>query len=1190
MNFISNQDFPRGGSRLKIWLVMRLTLLLTLAVTLSAFGSTYSQSAGFDFDFENQRIANIIQTVENQTDYVFLYRDADFDVSKELSFSVKDANIDDIINLLVKEQDVNYAVYDRQILIFKETQKEISVLQQQQAQKISGVVLDASGRPIVGASVMVQGTTLGTVTNIDGEFNLTVPSSKEILVVSFIGMETQEISLDGQTILNIVLKDNTIGMEEVLVVAYGTARKESLTGAISSISDKKIERRPVSSVASVLEGNVSGVQINNTYGEPGSDPSIRIRGFSSVNGSNSPLYVIDGVPFGGNISDLNPQDIDNISILKDAASSALYGNRASNGVILITTKKGRGNGISMDVNINQGVYTRGIKEYERVATNDFMEIMWKGNRNALMYDEPEAYPTAEVANQEASATLIDTYLKYNIYNKADNALFDSNGKLVSDAKIRSGYDDLDWYKYVERLGYRQDYTVSGRGATDKSNYFFSAGYLDEKGYVKSSDFNRFTGRANISVTPREWIETGINLSGSHQLSNNTSGSSGDAGLYVNPFNMARNMAPIYPVYYHNMETGEYILNDSGNKIYDSGSEYSRPQNLDRHVVWENELNMDRTYRNTLQGMAFMDIKFLKDFKLSVKGDLNVRNSENQTYNNATIGDGAGNHGRAKRVMYRYKNYTLQQQLTWNKEFEKHNMDVFVGHENYYYNYAYTYGYKTTETFEGGTELTNFTDITSFYGYQNNYRTESYLSRARYNYDNKYFGEISFRRDGSSRFYKDTRWGNFWSAGASWLISKENFMQPYANIVDYLKLRASYGEVGNDSSVGYYGYMALYDMNQNANLGAVYKSQNEALDIQWETLSSFGVALEGNLFKRLNFSIEYFDKRSKDLLFDVNLPLSAGATSSSSAEATISKNIGSVSNRGVEFSFDADIIKSRDLTWNLGLSATLLKNKIITLPEENRENGIISGTKKYMEGHGIYDFWMYQFVGVDQMTGNSLYLPDLEEYTIGIEDSENEIPEEYLVQINDEYYTTYTTYAKKDWSGSAIPDLFGNLSTSLSYKNFDFSLLCTYSIGGKTLDYSYQSLMAVTATPSAIHKDVSDSWDGVPAGMAESSENRINPDGIPAVNYSLSSRNNSTSDRFLQDASYLVVKNVGVNYNFPRQITNALDISGLSVGVSVENLLTFTSLQGMNPQQSFSGTNDNAFVTARVFSLGINVKL
>jgi len=484
-------------------------------------------------------------------------------------------------------------------------------------------------------------------------------------------------------------------------------------------------------------------------------------------------------------------------------------------------------------------------------------------------------------------------------------------------------------------------------------------------------------------------------------------------------------------------------------------------------------------------------------------------------------------------------------------------------------------------------LNNFTDITSLTGYQNNYRTESYLSRGRYDYDGKYYFDASFRRDGSSRFKDGMRWGNFWSAGGGWIVSKEDFFTSISHVVDYLKLRASYGEVGNDA-IGeygddYYPYMALYEVSQNANLGAVYKSQNPADDLQWETSSSFGVALESRLLDRIGLTVEYFDKRSQDLLFEVYLPLSAGATSTSDAEATVYQNLGSISNRGIEFDVNVDLLKNRDLKWNLGVNGTILKNKIVKLPEQNKD-GIIVDTKRYIEGHGVYDFWMYQFVGVDQMTGMSLYEANLEDYTT------ETIPEDYLVQIGDDYYTTYTTYAKKDWSGSAIPDIFGSLSTSLNYKNFDFSVLCTYSLGGKTYDSSYRSLMSVGSTPSAVHKDVLKSWDGVPDGMTESSANRIDPNGVPIIDYGLSTYTNSESSRFLQDASYLVVKNVSLGYHFPKSITNKLDISNLAVNLSVENLATLTKLQGMNPQQSFSGINSNAFVTARVFSLGINVKL
>jgi len=1061
-----------------------------------------------------------------------------------------------------------------------------------QTRDISGTVNSAEdGNTIPGASVIVKGTTIGTITDMEGKFTLKAPSSATTLFISFVGMTSAEVRLTDNSNYNVKLSSQNVDVDEVVVVAYGTAKKESITGAVSTVNSKSLESRPVSSVTGVLEGKAAGVQVNSTYGEPGTDPTIRIRGFSSVNGSNAPLYVLDGVPYSGNVSDLNPQDIDNITVLKDAASSALFGNRASNGVILISTKKGKTEGIGIRANINQGVYTRGMKEYDRVDPNDYMEVMWKGFRNYLKSSQPTKYTTDALANAEATKSLIPTYLKYNIFNKADNELFDGNGKLASGAQVRPGYNDLDWYKEIERLGHRQDYTISGEGATSKSNYFFSTGYLDEQGYVKSSDFTRFTGRSNINITPKKWLKAGMSLSGSHQISDYTTGDAASATTFVNPFYYARNMAPIYPVYLHDMSTGELMLDPNGNMQFDRGSLYGRPQNLDRHIVWETQLNMDKTYRNTLQSQVYMDILFMKDFKLSIKGDMNTRSTENQTYNNATIGDGAGNSGRASRTFYRYKNYTTQQQLTWNKEFGLNNFDAFAGHENYSYNYAYTYGYKTTETFEGGTELINFTNITSLDGYQNNYRTESYLSRLRYNYDNKYFLEGSFRRDGSSRFYKENRWGNFWSAGSSWTITKENFMAPYLDIVNMLKLRASYGEVGNDASVDYYAYMALYNLDQNANIGAAYKIQNEALNIQWETSSSLGVALEGSFFKRANLSVEYFDKRSQDLLFDVYLPLSAGGTSTSAAEATITKNLGSVSNRGMEIIFDVNVVKNKNWRWNLGINATTLSNKIVSLPEQNRKNGIVSGTKKYMEGHSIYDFWMFQYAGVDQMTGSALYKPDLDKYYIGTPvDGKTAFPAAYLVTIGDKNYSTYTTYAMKDWSGSAIPDVYGSFSSSLSYKNFDLSMICTYSLGGKTLDYSYQSLMSVTATPHALHTDLLKAWDGVPAGMTDNSPDRIDPKAIPIINYGLSTYNDALSTRFLQDASYLVIKNINLNYNFPRSITDRLDISNLSVNVSIENLATFTKLRGMNPQQSYAGTSDNAFVTARVFSMGINIKL
>lgn len=1059
-----------------------------------------------------------------------------------------------------------------------------------QSVRVTGTVTDQTdGSTLPGVTVVLKGTTIGTVTDMSGNYSLNVPPTST-LQFSFIGMETLEVAVDGRSIINVVLQPVASRLDEVVVVAYGTASRQSITGGVSVVESEAIERRPVSSVTSVLEGMSAGVQVNNTYGEPGSSPAIRIRGFSSINNSNAPLYVIDGVPFGGNISDLNPADIESLTVLKDAASSALYGSKASNGVILITTKRGKSDRVSFRVNSSQGIYNRGIKEYDKLGPKDFMEVMWLGYRNSLMTQNPDL--KLEDANTRASNQLISDYLGINIFNTPANELFNSNGKLESWVAVPASYDDLDWFAPFERLGHRQEYNVSADAATDKSSLFFSAGYLDEKGYVISSDFQRFSARSNMSVTPTDFIKAGLTVVGSHQSYNNTDGS---GSSIRNPWQTARNMAPIYPIYLHDPLTHEVLRDAQGNKIFDDGAS-GRQQHIGRNLIWEWEMDRDLTHRSTLQGIAFADIDFMKNFTFSVKGDLNIRNSENRNFRNPIIGDGQGNNGRSSRTFYRYNNNTFQQILRWEKRFGKHNVDLMAGHESYSYRMDYHTMRKDNQTIPGNIEYSNFTEMSTLGGYAHEYRTEGYLSRGRYNFDRKYYIDGSFRRDGSSRFHKDTRWGNFWSLGGSWVVSREDFMKPITQ-VNNLRLRASYGEVGNDNVGSYYAYMGLYTLQQNANRGAAYLTQLENMDLMWETSGSFGTALEARLFDRMNVTIEYFDKRSHNLLFDVNNPLSAGGTSTGDAISVITKNIGSIANRGIEFTTDVDVIRNSDARLNLGFNITHFKNTILKLPDENKD-GLISGSKRYLEGHGIYDFWLYQFAGVDQMTGMSLYKINYDSYHIPVKDGEgNIIPvdgrspvdENFLVKIGDEYYVTRINEAERNWSGSAIPDFFGSINPTFTYKNFSFSGVFTFSIGGKVLDYSYQSLMRVSESVSALHSDLLNSWNGIPEGMTENSPNRIKKDGIPRIDFTTATNTNQTSTRFLKDASYLVIKNLALSYNLPSRFIQGAQIQGLSISAAVDNLATFTSLQGMNPQQGYGGLNNNEFVTARVFSMGVNLR-
>ena len=1038
-------------------------------------------------------------------------------------------------------------------------------------------------------------------------------------------MATKEVPIAA--VVNVTLEvDEELLDEAVVTIAYGAAKKSSLTGAISSVNKEKLEMRPTSSITSALEGTVTGVQVNNTYGAPGSSPSIMIRGNGTINGSTSPLYIVDGVPFGGNISDLNPNDIESLTVLKDAASAALYGNRAANGVILITTKKGESGRVSVTASIKSGTYSRGTKEYNYATADEYMEIAYQELYNRTLFNSTDMTFQDIVAKSNDSAArseaanyvlnnLINDKLYLNIYNQADNALFDAAGHLVPNAAIKNGYlGDLDWFDQTIKHGNRQEYNVSANAAHDKSDYYFSVGYLDENGYVKTSTFSRLSGRASVNVKPTSYMKVGLNLTGTHQKYNNTSDGSSS---YINPFMYCRNIAPIYPVHLHDPRTGEYILDENGNKQYDPGSYIdengqvvvTRNQYADRHVIWENELNKDVSKRNTLNAIAYTEFYFLKDFTFTITGNLNLRSDINQTYDSAVIGDGKGNSGRGKREEYQYKNYTFQQQLRWSHQFGDHFVTALLAHENYKNFYDYLYGYKTAEVFPGINNLRNFTEITNLYNYGNNYRTESYLSRVRYSYLDKYNVEASFRRDASSRFSEDSRWGNFWSIGANWMISKEAFMQ---NIywVNSLKLRADYGEVGNDSGTGYYGYQALYTSGQNDNKGAYWLSQLPNDDLKWETAQSWGIGIESRLFNRWNFNIEYFDKRNKDLLFSVILPISAGPTSTGGSNPSINRNIGTMSNRGIEIDTDVDIFRNRDWKINFNANATFLKNKIIKLPEEDRENGIIDGTKKYVEGRDRYSYFLYHWEGVDQMTGRSLYTWDDEKYYItdnnaadgnviygsatNADGGANTLMSEnnYIIINGKPYVYNPGSFGKKDWCGSATPDVYGSFGFNVAYKGFSLNTIFTYSLGAKVYDGVYSSLVSVGATPASVHHDVfRNAWNGIPAGMTETSADRITKDVLPQVNNTFSSYNNAgTCDRWLISGNYLVLKNIALSYSLPRNIVSKLEMDGINVNLSCENAFTLTKRQGMNPQQSFSGVqSSNTFTVARVFTAGVTFR-
>lgn len=1062
-----------------------------------------------------------------------------------------------------------------------------------QNRTISGIVIDAANNePLIGATVMPNGGGQGTATDIDGNFTLSVPANVKTATVSYVGYKSQTVDLkDGMTVH---LASESTTLDDVVVVAYGTATKESLTGSVAVVGAKEIEDRPVTSATAALEGNAPGVQVNSTVGQPGTDPSIRIRGFNSINGSMAPIYVVDGVPYSGSIADINPADIESMSVLKDAASAALYGAKGANGVILITTKRAKKVGkVDVTLTVREGIYNRGVPEYDKLAANQWMETMFQGavNGNVTL----GTYPTYQENFDYVRRNFINGYARNNIYGVAEDQLFDANGKLTV-ANPLPGYTDLDWWDAVSRNGFRQEYNVNAAAASEKYNLFASVGYLKEQGYLLKTDFERFSGRVNANFNPTSYFKFGINLSASSQDSE--TGQFTDTGLAINPF-LTMFQAPIYPYYAHN-EDGSIQYVD-GEPVWNTKASYLS----NRNVAYELRKNFSSYKNNVIDASIYGTAIIPYGFELTVRGNMNRTKTDYTDYSNKEVGDAAP-YGSISKEFDNIQYHTFMQTLTWSHYYganNEHFVDVLLNHENYQYSVDYSYIVNQNEDIPGRYGLSNFAqNMATQGGLSGEERTESYLGRVRYNYNEKYYGEASFRRDGSSRFHPDYRWGNFWSVGGSWVISKERFMQNL-DWVNYLKLRAAYGTVGNNAAAGAYSYWSLYGVQTYSQTNYYYRAQLAAEDLQWESTNTFDVALEGTLFNnRLNFSVGYFDKRNADLIFAVTIPKSAGSTIWSGANQSISKNIGTMSNRGWEISFNGTILRNKDVNWTANIDATFLKNKIVALPEGKDIN---AWPYCYSEGRSVYEFYTYEWAGVDQLTGQSLYLmnPDHKDYqtvnaegqTVFNKDLWNQTVADAekdgkYVYYNGKHYTTDTSYATREWQGSALPTVYGSFGTNFSWKGLGIGVLFTYSLGGQTMDGNYASLMSASGATSALHVDALNSWVAAPEGMTADSPNRIDPNGIPQMNFQNSMYNNASgTSRWLVDSSWLVFKNLLVSYDLPQKWVQPLQLQNINIAFSADNLFTVSARKGMNPSSSFSGGQSASFVTPRVFSFQLTAK-
>lgn len=1058
-----------------------------------------------------------------------------------------------------------------------------------QNRTIHGTVLDASNQePLIGATIMPIGGGNGAAADIDGHFTITVPANVKKAQVSYVGFTTKQVDLTPNMV--VYLDASSTSLDDVVVVAYGTATKESLTGSVAVVGSKEIEDRPVTSVTSALEGNAPGVQVNNTVGTPGSAPQIRIRGFNSINGDQSPLYVVDGIPYNGSIADLNPADIESMSVLKDAASAALYGNKGANGVILITTKKAKNVGkVDVTLQVRQGMYTKGIPNYDRLGPNDWMQVAFNGVVAGTV--SASAIPLQEAIDSYRT-DFINSYAKSNIYGVSEDRLFDSTGRFVGGDPL-PGYTDLDWWDAVSvKSGYRQEYNVNAAAATEKFNVFASVGYLKEHGYTLNTDFERFNARVNANYNPTSYLKFGINLSAVQQENDMLANDSGSVA--ENIFN-TQGMAPIFPYYQHD-EEGNIVYGSDGEPLWNEGS-YLKGAN----IGFTARADKARSSATVIDGSIYGTAVIPYGFELTFRGSLHRDKTDSYQTQNKTMGSAAPL-GSIRYGWGKYNQHTFMQELTWNHDYGVHHVDALLHHENTTYKEVLNNATAYNQIFENNYNLSNYTEYTNMGGAEGETHDESYLGRVRYNYNQKYFGEFSIRRDGTSRFAKDNRWGTFWSVGASWVISKEKFMQNLAWL-DYAKLRAAYGSVGNCISASAYSYWSLYS-NTGAPFGeGAYPIIPVQLpgNVKWEATKTFDIALEGSLFnERLGFSFGYFHKMNSDLLFNESLALSSGTLGNGGAAPTVIKNIGSMRNTGWELSIYGDVIRNREFTWSLQADATFLKNTVTKLPNHQT----ILGSRIRQEGLSLYEFFCYPWVGVDQLTGQSLYLIDrnspdycsYQGYDLVFDEAKYNQQVEaarengQLVEYNGQLYTTNYNYSGRVTSGTAIPTVYGSFGTNFRWRDLTLGALFTYSLGGKTLDGNYASYMSVSDSPSALHKDMLNAWTEAPAGMTADSPDRIDPNGVPQANTYLGMYSTSSlSTRFLTSSNYLVFKNLNISYDLPRKWVDAIQLQNLNIGVSIDNLFTLTKRKGLNPQQSWTGSQGTTYVTARVYSFQLTAR-
>lgn len=1051
-----------------------------------------------------------------------------------------------------------------------------------QTSTVQGIVTSADdGEPVVGASVMVLETSLGTITDIDGKFVISnVPHDAKAVRISFVGMQTQTLPIKKGSMLRVMLRSDSELLEEVMVVAFGTQKKSAFTGSASVLGTEELSKHITTNVANALVGSTPGLQLRGGSGAPGAGQgSIKIRGIASMYAATDPLIIVDGAPYSASLSNIPQEDIESVTVLKDAASAALYGARGAAGVILVTTKGGKNKKAQVNVDVKWGANSRAVQDYETI--NDpgkYYETVYGQYYNYYYYGQGQS---TEAANVNANDIMM-RHLGYNIYTlPAGERLIGMNGKLNPNATLGRSYEangetyyviNDNWRDAAYSTALRQEYNVSIQGAMDKGSFYASLGYLDEDGIIEYSGYKRLSARFKADYQARTWLKMGANVG----YTNSTTESNPNLGTSWNSTNLmyyTSRIAPIYPIYVRTLDKNgnpQIRIDENGNPQYDYGvaaSNYpglSRPFLATGNPLGSNRYNDTTSKGSKLNGTFTLDVNFTEFLKFNATSTLDWGHTNRSYYETSLYGPKVSVNGQIDKVQEDVIRQNHVQTLTYFDQFGKHNINVLLGHEYYDTKTTYLSAYGQGVFSPDIQEINGAANKVSSNSYTSEYNVEGYFASMQYNYDDRYFASASYRRDASSRFAKSNRWGNFWSVGGAWLIDKEEFFN--VSWVDQLKVKLSIGQQGNDN-IGNWAYTDLYKLSPASDSqmsASFYRIGNP--DITWETTTNINVGVEFNLFKnRLNGSIDYYNKKTTDLLFWLSVPESAGSRG-------YYGNIGDIRNSGVELSLQGSVIRTKNFDWSLQFNISHNKDEILKLPESKitENGGFTESSQWYREGGPLYNQFRPEYAGVNEK-GEATYWVDA---TLG--EGVTNRPGK-----NRDFTTTNPNSATKYEQGSSLPDAFGGFGTSISAYGFDLSVSFDYQLGGQIYDSQYSGLMSNIADAggagSAIHKDVLKAW----------SPNNTSSN-IPRLQYG-DQYTAAASNRWLTSASYLNFQSFTVGYTLPKKVLTNLGLSKLRVYATGENLCFWSARKGLDPRYSYSSSESiNVYSPVRTIMGGIQL--